>query len=400
MSGWRSPPPDAAGVGLDGVATLRCLLLSPVAPQDPANGDAQFTRDLLSSPPDGVDFIPYTEALASGEIAWGPSVRSARQWRRPLADPVGAVARAGLHAFRHSGALLPDPVRWLRILGSFDVVHVHCLPVRFLGAAPPVVVSDSAGTYWYWTAARGVDGDRVERLLRRERRCARALGYLHPSARPEAAARSLLFVDAGRALQQRVGVDTTSTLRCPPGVPAPVRAAEGAGKRLLFVARDFQTKGGDLAVEVLRQVRGRHPEATLVVAGSPDPDPGIDGVRWLGPKTREELYRDVYPQADLFVYPTRFDCAPLVVMEALAHGIPVVAPLAFAIPELVVDGVTGILHEPGDVAAAVAAVEALLGDDTRRLSMGAAARDDYQARFSVEHRNQILAAAYREVVER
>ncbi|MBW3556580.1 MAG: glycosyltransferase family 4 protein [Actinobacteria bacterium] len=400
MTSWQSRPPGAAGAELGGVGALRCLLLSPVAPQDPDNGDAQFTRDLLSSPPDGVDLIPYTDALASGEISWGPSVRSARQWRRPLADPLGAIARAGLHAFRHSGALLPDPVRWLRILGTFDVVHVHCLPVRFLGDAPPVVVSDSAGTYWYWTAARGMDGDKVERLLRRERLCARTLGYLHPSAHPEGAARSLLFVDAGRALQQRVGVDTTSTLRCPPGVPAPVRPAEDAGKRLLFVARDFQTKGGDLAVEVLRQVRGSHPDATLLVAGSPEPDPGIEGVRWLGPRSRDELYRDVYPQADLFVYPTRFDCAPLVVMEALAHGIPVVAPSAFAIPELVVDGVTGILHEPGDVAAAAAAVEALLDEPTRRVSMGAAARADYQARFSVEHRNQILATVYREVVER
>lgn len=379
---------------------LRCLLISPVAPPDPDNGDAQFTRDLLAAPPDGIELVPYTEALASGAIAWGPSVRSAARWRRPVADPLAALGRAGLHALRRTGTLLPDPVRWMRIASPFDVVHVHCLPVRFLGPAPPVVVSDSAGTYWYWTAARGMPGPKVERLLRRERRCARALAYLHPSAHPEAASRSLLFVDAGRALQERVGVDTSRTLRCPPGVPAPVCAPAIGGKRLLFVARDFRTKGGDLAVEVLRRVRDHHPDATLVVAGSPDRDPGIDGVRWVGPKTRDELYRDVFPQADVFVYPTRFDCAPLVVMEALAHGIPVVAPRAFALPELVVDGVTGILHETGDVAGATAAVEALLDDAPRRAAMGEAARADYQARFSVERRNQVLSTAYREVVPR
>lgn len=377
--------------------TLRCLLLSPVAPPDPDNGDAQFTRDLMATPPDGVEFVPYTDALASGAIAWGPSVRSAARWRRPIADPAAALGRAGLYALRHSGALLPDPVRWLRILAPFDVVHVHCLPVRFLGSAPPVVVSDSAGTYWYWTAARGMTGRKVERLLRRERRCARTLAYLHPSAHPEMASRALLFVDAGRALQERVGVDTSSTLRCPPGVPAPVCAPANGGDRLLFVARDFQTKGGDLAVEVLRRLRENRPGTSLAVAGSPAPDPGIDGVRWLGPKSRDELYRHVYPQADVFVYPTRFDCAPLVVMEALAHGIPVVAPRAFAIPELVVDGVTGMLHEPGDVAGATTAVEALLDDPPRRLAMGQAARADHRARFSVEHRNQVLGAVYRDV---
>lgn len=379
---------------------LRCLLLSPVAPPDPDNGDAQFTRDLLASPPAGVEFVPYTEALASGAVAWGPSVQAVSQWRRPLADPLAAVGRAGLHAVRHSGALLPDPVRWIRIVEAFDLVHVHCLPVRFLGPTPPVVVSDSAGTYWYWTAARGVEGHKVDRLLRRERRCARVLRYLHPSAHPEAADRSLLFVDAGRALQQRVGVDTASTLRCPPGVPAPVRPVAGAGKRLLFIARDFHTKGGDVAVEVLRQLRERHPDVVLTVAGSPDPDPDIDGVQWLGPKTRNELYRDVYPHADIFLYPTRFDCAPLVVMEALAHGIPVVAPRAFAIPELVTDGVTGVLHEPEDVSGVTAAVEALLDDPGRRLAMGDAGRADYRERFSVEHRNHVLATVYREVVGR
>lgn len=378
---------------------LRCLLLSPVAPRDPDNGDAQFTRDLLASPPEGVEFVPYTDALLSGALAWGPSVRGAARWRRPVADAVVAFERAGLQALRHTGALLPDPVRWLRISEPFDVVHVHCLPVRFLGPTPPVVVSDSAGTYWYWTAARGMEGHKVERLLRRERRCARALAYLHPSARPDAASRSLLFVDAGRSLQERVGVDPTATLRCPPGVPAPVGPPGGTGTRLLFVARDFRTKGGDLALEVLSGIRKRHPDVVLVVAGSPDPDPGLDGVQWLGPKTREELYRDVYPNADVFVYPTRFDCAPLVVMEALAHGIPVVAPRAFAIPELVADGVSGLLHEPGDVAGATAAVEALLDDPPRRLAMGDAARADYRARFSVEQRNRILADVYREVAE-
>ena len=163
---------------------LRCLLLSPVAPNDPDNGDAQFTRDLLAYPPDGVEFVTYIDALKSGDLRWGPSVQDPAGWRHPLADPVAAGARAGIHLMRRLGALLPDPIRWLRVAGSFDIVHVHCIPVRFLGPCPPVVVSDSAGTFWYWTAGRGMEGKRVEQLLRRERRLARAAGYIHPSANP------------------------------------------------------------------------------------------------------------------------------------------------------------------------------------------------------------------------
>jgi len=370
---------------------LRCLLLSPVAPPDPRNGDSQFTADLVREPPPGVEYVPYTEALASGEIEWGPSLRRPGTLRAPR-DPLFAAARAGLHVLRRTGVLLPDPVRWLRVLGRFDLVHVHCMPVRFLSSAPPVVASDSAGTWWYWTAGRGMPERRVDILLRRERRAASALGYLHPTVRSETAARLLLFVESGRPLVERYGFPAP-TLWCPPGVPAAERKADGDGRTLLFVARDFEAKGGPVALEALRLVRERRPETRLLVAGPETGDPGLEGVEWLGPKSRDELYRDVYPRADLFLYPTRADCAPLVVMEALAHGLPVVAPNAFALPELVQDGVTGLLFEPEDAAGAAAAVERVLGERDR---MSPAARDDFERRFSVARRNEILAVAYAE----
>lgn len=374
--------------------TLRCLLLSPVSPIDPDNGDAQFTRDLLAAPPEDVEYITYTDALAAGMVTWGRSLRDVRIWRRPLADPLTAVARAGLHGLRRSGVLLPDPVRWLRVVAPFDVVHVHCFPVRFLGPRPPVVITDSAGTFWYWTAARGMRESRVLRMLRRERFAARAFGYIHPTARPEPAERVLFFVDAARALLQRTGVPVDGIQRCPPGVPHPVRTSQRSGKTLLFVARNFDIKGGGTAIEILRRVRARHPDARLMVAGPSSPDPGLDGVVWLGPRTRDELYTHVYPAADIFVYPTRFDCAPLVVMEALAHGLPVIAPDAFALPELVKHGQTGVIFDPDQAEEAAGAVVRLIEDDEWRRAMGDRARDDFAARFSVDQRNRILGEAY------
>jgi len=379
-----------------GTGNLRCLLISPVAPIDPDNGDAQFTRDLLADPPGGIDYVTYTDALALGEIAWGPSIRSPWTWRRPLSDPAAALARASLHELRRRGALLPDPVRWLTIKRSFDLIHVHCMPVRFLGKnTAPIVVSDSAGTFWYWTAGRGMEEARVERLLRRERLLAGRYRYLHPSANPDLASRAVVFVEGGKALQAQVGADVAGTICCPPGVPDPVRTAERTGKRLVFVARDFQLKGGDVALKIYETLRSRISGLRLTVAGSALPDPQVDGVDWIGSTDRSTLYRDVYPSADIFVYPTRFDCAPLVVMEALAHGIPVVAPRIFAIPELVVDGVTGILHDPNDLHQAIAAVEALLIDPVRRAVMGSAAKADFQNRLSTEHRNMVLGQVYR-----
>lgn len=383
----------------EGARPLRCLLMAPVAPPDPDNGDAQFARDLVAYPPPGVEYVPYTQALATGEIAAGPSVKdlATRSWQ--VRDVAPAAARAGLHLLRRSGYLLPDPVRWVRMAAPFDLVHLHCMPVRFLGKVPPVVITDSAGTWWYWTAARGMADRRVHRMLVRERRIARAVGYLHPSARPDPSARLLLFVDGGRRLLQGVGVPVDGVLRCPPGVPGPVRPCRGDGRTLAFVAHDFKTKGGDVAVAVLRRLRGSHPGVRLLVAGSREPDPGIDGVEWLGPMSRRQVYERVYPAADVFLFPTRFDCAPLVVMEALAHGLPVVVPRAFALPELVWDGVTGRLFEPGDLDGATAAVAGLLDDPAGLEAMRRRVRRDFEERFSIDHRNRILTEAYAEALQ-
>jgi glycosyltransferase involved in cell wall biosynthesis len=140
------------------------------------------------------------------------------------------------------------------------------------------------------------------------------------------------------------------------------------------------------------------PAVRLLVAGTTDPDPGLDGVDWLGPMTRSELYEHVYPRADVFVYPTRFDAAPLVVVEALAHGVPVVAPSVLAIPELVRDGTTALLFPEGDQDQAVAMTLRLLQDHSLRRRMSEAAVKDFCARFSAEVRNEMLGAAYRAAV--
>ena len=78
------------------------------------------------------------------------------------------------------------------------MVHVHCLPVHFSGAVPPILVTDSAGTFWHWTANRGIDDARVWWLLHRERAGWRdSLLYTHLSANTDLAAAMLLFVEEG-----------------------------------------------------------------------------------------------------------------------------------------------------------------------------------------------------------
>lgn len=354
----------------------------------------QYGEDLLRDPPEAVEYVRHVDAAATGELEWGPSLRTPRQWRNPL-DAGYAAQRAMLSISRRAGLLLPDPVLWLRVSGEFDLVHVHCTPVRFIGHRPPVLLSDSAGTFWYWSAGLGMPAPRVDRLLERERRFATRLQYLHPTVNPASEALAF-FVPSGIRLAARLGIDASSAVVCPPGVPPARRTSKSDGRTVLFVARAFDAKGGPDVLRIFERVRESVPTARLLVAGSDDSPPALpDGVEWLGRVSREELYEEVYPSADVFLYPTRFDTAAMVVQEALAHGLPVVGTRTMAMPDLIREGETGRLFDPGDIDTAVRFVAELLTDDVGRARMGTAAVSDFERRFSTAHRNKLLEEMYR-----
>ncbi|HZZ79983.1 MAG TPA: glycosyltransferase, partial [Gemmataceae bacterium] len=88
-----------------------------------------------------------------------------------------------------------------------------------------------------------------------------------------------------------------------------------------------------------------------------------------------------YASADAFVYASETETMGNVVLEAMACGLPVVAPNALGIPSLFTDKVSGFLYPPRDLSEAVRLTQALLTDDTLRASVSAAARQ------SIEERN-------------
>ena len=90
----------------------------------------------------------------------------------------------------------------------------------------------------------------------------------------------------------------------------------------------------------------------------------------------------VYDQADLLLLTSRRDPFPRVVMEAMCHGIPVVATRVDGIPEMVADGETGLLVGPEDVAGFADAVQRLLGDPALRMRMGEAGRQRAEQLFA------------------
>jgi glycosyltransferase involved in cell wall biosynthesis len=117
-----------------------------------------------------------------------------------------------------------------------------------------------------------------------------------------------------------------------------------------------------------------------------------DRVHFLG--VRSDL-PELLSAADVFALASEWEGNPLSVMEAMAAGLPVVAPAVGGVPELVVNGETGLLAPPGDTAALGAALSTLASDAALRARMGQAARARAQS-FDV----RVMADAYAALFER
>lgn len=167
-----------------------------------------------------------------------------------------------------------------------------------------------------------------------------------------------------------------------PGVDAADLAlGTAAGGELLCVAAVTPGKGHDVLLEALAMVRDLTWRCVCVGALTRDPEfvgrlvrqaveSGIGGrIRFAGPRTGADL--DVaYAAADALVLATRAETYGMVVTEALARGLPVVATTVGGLPEALGRGVDGsqpgLLVPPGDSAALAAALRSWLGDAVLR----------------------------------
>ena len=142
--------------------------------------------------------------------------------------------------------------------------------------------------------------------------------------------------------------------------------------RLLFVGGDFRRKGGEILLAAFRKELMRDCELDIVTREEVDTRDLIN-VRvhhGLGPNKPE--LRALFAAADVFVFPTFGDTLPIVVMEAMASGLPVVTTSVGAIAEEVEHGVTGFLVPCGDSHSLAEATLRLVANRDLRRDMGAA----------------------------
>lgn len=149
-------------------------------------------------------------------------------------------------------------------------------------------------------------------------------------------------------------------------------------------------------IEVLLDAVERVPDTVFLIVGDGSERAewqaltNSDRVRWAGYRTDVDA---ILAGCDVFVHPSLDDAFPTVLLEAMAAGLPVVASRVGGIPEIVDDGVTGLLVPPGDAGALASALRKV---DPR---MGIAARERARSAFSIDAWIARLDTVYREALQ-
>ena len=158
------------------------------------------------------------------------------------------------------------------------------------------------------------------------------------------------------------------------GEPPPSRRELARDAAILFVGRDFERKGGEVLLEAFERVRGERPDAVLHVVGA-DRRVTAPGVIDHGLVSSAERLEELYAGARTFVLPSLYEPYGLVLIEAMAYGVPCVGTSVQSIPEILDHGRAGLLVPPGDAGALAGALVSLLTDDERAAELGAAGRE-------------------------
>jgi glycosyltransferase involved in cell wall biosynthesis len=249
-------------------------------------------------------------------------------------------------------------------------LHVHALS----GGATIAMLLESLGGPPYSLTAHGTDIF-VEKVLLAEKMKGAAFTRVATAYNRDYLLR--LPGSAGaRVVVMPFGVDPG---RMTPAAPPP--AGDTGGVRLISVGRLVWQKAYPLLLRACARLRERGVDLRLTIIGEGEERQALETLRdQLGLRDRVDLpgalaaaqVATALRAADLFVLSSVSEGFGMVLLEAMACGLPVVAPELNGLPEVVTDGDDGLLFRPGSDEALARAIEALVADPARRRHMGEA----------------------------
>jgi glycosyltransferase involved in cell wall biosynthesis len=344
---------------------------------------------------------------AEGYIAMLAEARPAPDWRLSALVPAGErgevlagkLAAAGVEVVRYPVRGLLDPRHWFGVAAALrrlrgEVLHLNLPSVYDARLSTPALLAKLAGYRRVVTTehlpmvlrarrrlvvktllAPAVDAIIVHTHWNRDRlaryHCMpRRKMVVIPNGSPEAPAMSEAEREARRA-----------QLGLAPGeaaVAVVARLTERKGHRYLFQALARLARAGLGGWRLWVVGEGEEDAALRRLAGELEI---AERVSFLG--YREDA-RAIIHVSDVLALASTLETQPLVLTEAMASGVPVVATRIYGIPEIVADGVSGRLVPPAEVAPLAEALGDLVRDPAARAALGAAGRARYEERFRLE----------------
>lgn len=182
---------------------------------------------------------------------------------------------------------------------------------------------------------------------------------------------------------------------------------EQAPVKILYLSNLIPTKGPLEFLHMAKIVAAQSPRVRFILAG---PNLLADFYQTLLDVIKAEGLQDIVElpgglygkqkeqalrESDIFVFPTYYDkeAFPLVNLEAMQWGLPVISSPEGAIPEMVIDGVTGFIVNPHDIAALAERVLRLVQDPELRQQMGQAGRKRFEEQYTIAKYQQNVAKA-------
>lgn len=202
-----------------------------------------------------------------------------------------------------------------------------------------------------------------------------------------------LTLDPAKLCVAHLGMPDWSRMRL-----GSVRKRQDSAINILFVGRLERRKGIDVLLQIIPRLCALNAELSFDIVGD-DTIPTSDGryykeefVKshpklvdtrvWFHGKVEDEQLRAYYAACDIFVAPSRFESFGLIYIEAMMFAKAVVGCIVGGIPEIVVDGKTGLLAKPGDAESLYQSIKSLIDDKDARLDYGIRGRQRYEELFT------------------
>lgn len=356
------------------------------------NGDhyagAERVQDLLAARLPQFGFEAAFALLKGGAFAEARATKSARLYDTPMRG------RFDIRQIRHIAEIVRHE--------NFALIHAHTARSAMIGR----LAASMAGVPMVYHVHSPT-------IRNTTNRAANIVNTIVERASLVGVPRLITVSNSLAAHMRKYGISARRLTVVHNGVPGPDRLVERAtpaGEWTLGVTALFRPrKGLEVLLDAVSMLRSHDYDVRLRAVGkfeTPEYEAEIkarvarlqiaDAIDWTG------FTRDVPAELrrmDLFALPSLFgEGLPMVVLEAMAHGVPVVGTRVEGVPEAVRDGVEGVLTAPGDAADLTAAIRRFLDGQVDWQAIRRAAFERHRAEFSDAAMASRVAAVYREVL--